>query len=196
MKNTNLKKLATLGVLAACSVVLMLAVRIPFPPAPFLEYDPADIPILIGTFLFGPIWGFGLTVVVSVLQGMTVSAGSGWIGIVMHVAATGCFALLAGFIYRKHHDRKHAYIALVCGVLLQTAIMALMNLWLTPIFMGTPTEAVLQMMIPIIIPFNLLKAGVNAVVTALIYKRIHKFLQRINLFFLLFVELEKVSSES
>ena len=28
---------------------------------------------------------------------------------------------------------------------------------------------------------NLLKAGVNAVVTALIYKRIHKFLQRINL---------------
>ena len=47
--------------------------------------------------------------------------------------------------------------------------------------MGTPTEAVLQMMIPIIIPFNLLKAGVNAVVTALIYKRIHKFLQRINL---------------
>ena len=181
MKNTNLKKLATLGVLAACSVVLMLAVRIPFPPAPFLEYDPADIPILIGTFLFGPIWGFALTVVVSVLQGMTVSAGSGWIGIVMHVAATGCFALLAGFIYRKHHDRKHAYIALVCGVLLQTAIMALMNLWLTPIFMGTPTEAVLQMMIPIIIPFNLLKAGVNAVVTALIYKRIHKFLQRINL---------------
>ena len=111
MKSTNLKKLATLGVLAACSVVLMLAVRIPFPPAPFLEYDPADIPILIGTFLFGPIWGFGLTVVVSVLQGMTVSAGSGWIGIVMHVAATGCFALLAGFIYRKHHDRKHAYIA-------------------------------------------------------------------------------------
>ena len=99
----------------------------------------------------------------------------------MHVAATGCFALLAGSIYRKHHDRKHAYIALVCGVLLQTAIMALMNLWLTPIFMGTPTEAVLQMMIPIIIPFNLLKAGVNAVVTALIYKRIHKFLQRINL---------------
>ena len=109
MKNTNLKKLATLGVLAACSVVLMLAVRIPFPPAPFLEYDPADIPILIGTFLFGPVAGFALTVVVSLLQGLTVSAGSGWIGIVMHVAATGCFALLAGFIYKKHHDRKHAY---------------------------------------------------------------------------------------
>ncbi len=181
MKNTNLKKLATLGVLAACSVVLMLAVRIPFPPALFLEYDPADIPILIGTFLFGPVAGFALTVVVSLLQGLTVSAGSGWIGIVMHVAATGCFALLAGFIYKKHHDRKHAYIALVCGTVVQTAIMALMNLWLTPIFMVTPTEVVLQMLVPIIIPFNLLKAGVNALVTALIYKRIHKVLQKINL---------------
>ena len=56
-----------------------------------------------------------------------------------------------------------------------------MNLWLTPIFMGTPTEVVLQMLVPIIIPFNLLKAGVNAIVTALIYKRIHKVLQKINL---------------
>lgn len=181
MKNTNLKKLATLGVLAACSVVLMLAIRIPFPPAPFLEYDPADIPILIGAFLFGPLWGFGLTAVVSLIQGLTVSAGSGWIGVVMHIAATGCFALLAGLIYGKHRDRKHAYIALALGVAVQTAIMALMNLWLTPVFMGTPREAVMQMMLPIIIPFNLLKAGVNAAVTALVYKRIHKFLKRINL---------------
>ena len=146
MKNTNLKKLATLGVLAACSVVLMLAVRIPFPPAPFLEYDPADIPILIGTFLFGPVAGFALTVVVSLLQGLTVSAGSGWIGIVMHIAATGCFALLAGFIYKKHHDRKHAYIALVCGTIVQTAIMALASLQQKMPLKTTPTLRVARIL--------------------------------------------------
>lgn len=183
MRNNNngLKKLATLGVLAACSIVLMLAIRIPFPPAPFLEYDPADIPIFIGTFLFGPYWGFSLTVVVSLIQGLTVSAGSSWIGIIMHIAATGCFALLAGFVYKKHRDKKHAYIALVLGVMVQTAIMALMNLWLTPVFMGTPRETVMQMMLPVILPFNLIKAGANAVITALIYKRIHKVLQKMNL---------------
>lgn len=181
MKKTDTKKLTTLGVLAACSVVLMYLIRIPFPPAPFLEYDPADVPILIGAFLFGPWWGLALTVIVSVLQGMTVSAGSGIIGIIMHITATGCFAILAGSIYRRRRTRKSAYIALGLGVVVQTVIMALMNLILTPIYMGTPVDVVIGMMIPIIIPFNLLKAGINAVVTALIYKKIHKFLKKINL---------------
>lgn len=170
--------MVTLGALAACSVVLMLLIRIPFPPAPFLEYDPADIPILIGTFLFGPGWGFLLTVVVSLIQGFTVSSGSGVIGIVMHIAATGCFALAAGSIYGRRKSRRSAYLALAVGVLLQTTAMAGMNLWLTPIFMGTPRETVLQMMLPVILPFNLLKAGANAAVTALVYKRISRLIHR------------------
>ena len=180
MKFTT-KTLTSLGVLAAFSVVLMLAIRIPFPPAPFLEYDPADVPILIGAFLFGPIGGLVLTVLVSLLQGLTVSAGSGFIGIVMHFAATGCFAFLAGLLYQKSRTRKTAYISLALGVLLQTAIMAGMNLWLTPIYMETPREAVLAMMLPVIVPFNLIKAGVNALLTALIYKRIHQLLTKLKL---------------
>lgn len=179
MKDT--KKIATMGVLAAFSIVLMYAIRIPFPPAPFLEYDPADVTILIGAFLFGPIWGVILTGVVSILQGLTVSASSGIIGIVMHFAATGSFALLAGYFYSKNKTRKTAYITLAVGVVLQTMIMALMNLWLTPLYMGTPREIVLGMMIPIIIPFNLLKSGINAIITAIIYKRIHKLLKKLNL---------------
>lgn len=180
MKFTT-KTLTSLGVLAAFSVVLMLAIRVPFPPAPFLEYDPADVPILIGAFLFGPVGGLILTALVSLLQGLTVSAGSGFIGIVMHLAATGCFAVFAGFLYQKNRTRKTAYLALALGVLIQTAIMAGMNLWLTPVFMETPREAVLSMMLPVIIPFNLLKAGINALLTAFVYKRIHKLLTKLKL---------------
>ena len=78
MKKTNTKKLTTLGVLAACSIVLVSFIHFPiFPAVSFLENDPADIPILIGTFLFGPIWGVVLTVIVSAIQGFTVSAQSG-----------------------------------------------------------------------------------------------------------------------
>ena len=180
MKFTT-KTLTSLGVLAAFSVVLMLAIRIPFPPAPFLEYDPADVPILIGAFLFGPVGGLILTALVALLQGFTVSAGSGFIGIVMHFAATGCFALFAGFLYKRSRTRKTAYLSLAAGVLIQTAIMAVMNLWLTPIYMGTPRETVLSMMLPVIIPFNLLKAGINALLTAFVYKKIHKLLTKLNL---------------
>jgi riboflavin transporter FmnP len=56
--------------------------------------------------------------------------------------------------------------------------MAGMNLWLTPIFMSTPREAVVQMMLPVIVPFNLLKAGANAAVTLLVYKRISRLIHK------------------
>ncbi|NCA78552.1 MAG: ECF transporter S component, partial [Alphaproteobacteria bacterium] len=83
-------RLAKMGMLVAISVVLVYFIHFPiFPAVPFLEYDPADISILIGTFAFGPLAGLGLTVVTSVVQGLTVSAHSGAYGIIMHIIATG-----------------------------------------------------------------------------------------------------------
>ena len=47
-RTTNIRKLAVMALLVAVSVVLIYAVRFPLiPAAAFLEYDPADIPILI-----------------------------------------------------------------------------------------------------------------------------------------------------
>ena len=45
--------LTRLALMTAASMVLLLLVRIPFPPAPFLVYDPADMPIYITAFAFG-----------------------------------------------------------------------------------------------------------------------------------------------
>lgn len=170
------KKMAVMAMLAAVSVLLVL-IHIPFPPAPFLEYDPADIPILIGTFAYGPTAGIIITVVVSVIQGFTLSASSGIIGIVMHILATGSFALVAGLIYQRKKTRKSAILALGLGVITMTVMMVLMNLIFTPIFMGTPVETVAGMLLPIIIPFNLMKASINAVATLLLYKAVSRFIK-------------------
>ena len=169
------RKLTTIAMLAAVSIVLVALIRIPFPPAPFLEYDPADIPIFICTFLYGPVAGLGLTLVVSVIQGTTVSAGSGIIGIVMHFLATGAFAV--GYLYRLRHNRVGAVVALGAGVAAMTVVMVFCNLIFTPIFMGTPIEAVIPMLLPVIIPFNLLKAGVNGIVTYFVYKPIARLVK-------------------
>ena len=148
------------------------------PAAPFLEYDPADVPILIGTFAFGPVAGFLLTVVVSIIQGMTVSAASGGpIGIIMHIFATGSCVLIAGNIYRRNKTRKTAAIALIVGALVMTGAMVLMNLVLTPIFLGTSMEEVIPMLLPAIIPFNLIKAGLNCAITFVLYKSISHLLK-------------------
>lgn len=172
------RRLTTMAMLTALSIVLVALVHFPlFPAAPFLEYDPADIPIFVGAFLFGPMAGLGLTLVVSVIQGSTVSAGAGIIGISMHFLATGSFAVLAGNIYKRRRTRVGATAAIVVGVLAMTIMMVLCNLVFTPIFMGTPIDAVVKMLVPIIIPFNLAKAGINGVITYLVYKPIARIIQ-------------------
>ena len=78
-QNDSVRKLVVMAMLTALSIVLVYLIRFPiFASAPFLEYDMADVPILIGTFLFGPLSGLALTAVTCVIQGLTVSAGSGW----------------------------------------------------------------------------------------------------------------------
>ena len=167
------RKLAVMGILAAMSIVFVYLIRFPLlPAAPFLEYEPGDIPILICTFLYGPASGFILTVIVSILQGTTVSAGSGIIGIIMHIFATGTFALLSGSLYWRNKSKKSAIIGLIIGTIAMILVMCIFNIALTPIFMGTPRSAVIQMILPIIVPFNLLKAGINSILTFFIYKKV------------------------
>lgn len=170
------RTLTTLGMLAALALVLVSLIHFPIvPAAPFLEYDPADIPIFVGTFLFGPAAGFALTVIVSVIQGLTVSAASGGIiGIFMHIFATGTYVLIAGILYNKNHTRKGAFAAMAAGSLAMTAVMCLWNLIFTPLFLGQNMGDVAAMLIPAIIPFNLLKAGINSFVTYVVYKPIGK----------------------
>ena len=173
------KQLVVMAMFAAISIVFVSIIHFPiFPLAPFLEYDPADIPILICTFAYGPTSGFILTLIVSLIQGFTVSSSSGIIGIIMHIVATGSCAIITGNIYYKNKTKKSAIIALIVGMFVMTAAMAGMNLILTPIFMDTPIDVVIPMILPIIVPFNLLKSGINCFVTFILYKSISNVLKR------------------
>ncbi|MGI6257886.1 MAG: ECF transporter S component [Anaerovoracaceae bacterium] len=177
-RQKNTVKLAKMGMLVAIALVLVSFIHFPlFPAAPFLEYDPADVPIIIGTFAFGPLAGILLTVVTSVVQGTTVSAASGIYGILMHIIATGAFVIVAGLIYKRCKTRKMAVIALLSGVAAMTLVMIPANLLVTPYFMGMPREAIYPLL-PVIIAFNLSKAGINAVITFVLYKRISSFLHK------------------
>lgn len=171
-------RLAKMGMLVAISVVLVYFIHFPiFPAVAFLEYDPADIPILMGTFAFGPLAGVLLTVVTSVIQGLTVSAQSGLYGIIMHIIATSVLVLVAGLIYKKNKTRKGAVLALICGAVAMALVMICANMVITPLFMGVPRTVVWDLM-PFIAGFNLVKAGINGLVTFLLYKRISGFLHR------------------
>lgn len=153
-------KLAKMGMLIGISIILVVLIHVPIiPAAPYLEYDPADIPIFIGTFAFGPLAGLILTIIVSIIQGVTVSAGSQIWGIIMHIMATGSFAIVAGLIYKVKKTRKGAAIAILIGILVMVAVMCIANIIITPIYTGMPRKAVMALIPTAILPFNLIKAG-------------------------------------
>jgi len=176
-KNYSTEKITKLGIMVAVSLVLLMIIRIPFPPAPFLVYDPADIPIYITVFAFGPLEGLAVTLVVCIIQAFLLG-GDLFYGFIMHFVATGIVAVIIGLMYKKNKTRKTAVIALITGVIVATAIMCVMNLLVTPHYMGAPVSAVVAMIPTVIIPFNLLKAGINSLITFLVYKRISGLLHR------------------
>ncbi len=178
-KNTNVNLLVKASLLAALSIVLMYVVRFPiFPQAAYLEYDMADVPILIGTFMFGPAIGLAITFIVCIIQALSVSASSGWVGAVMHFVSTGGLVLVAGLIYKKMHTRKGAVIGLTVGGALMVLLMIPLNLIMTPLFNGVPVDVVKGMLVPIIIPFNAIKAAINCTVTFIVYKALGKVLKQ------------------
>ncbi len=185
-------RIAAMGVFTALSIVLVYFIHLPiFPAVPFLEYDPADIPIIICAYLYGPQHGLILTVIVSVVQGLTVSAQSGWIGILMHILSTGALVIAnsglrvlllkckekAGVLSRAGLVNV---VSLVAGVVAMTATMGLWNLLFTPMFMGVTLDVVLPLM-PFIIAFNVIKAAINSVIALAVYKLMpQKLIERLS----------------
>ena len=171
---TKTRKLTTLAGFAAIACVLMMVVRIPV--VSFLSYEPKDVAIVIAGFIFGPLAVFTLSLVVSLVEMVTVS-DTGPIGLIMNIISTCAFACTAAAIYKRRKTLSGAVFGLVCGALLSTSVMMLWNYIIVPIYLGIPREAVVEMLLPVFLPFNLVKGGLNAALTLLLYKPLMKALR-------------------
>lgn len=178
--NFKTKKTAMLGVLAALAYLSVVLINIPVVSVDFLKYEPKDVIITLGGFMFGPVSAALLSVVVSFLEMVTISS-TGIIGCVMNILSTWGFACVATLIYKRVHTLKGAIIGLAAGCLTATALMLLWNYLITPLYMGLAREAVVEMLLPIFLPYNLLKCAMNAALTMLIYKPLVTALRRANL---------------
>jgi riboflavin transporter FmnP len=85
----------------------------------------------------------------------------------MHFIATGTLITVTSFSYRKF---KKLEISLLLGTVSMAVIMSIANLIFTPIYLGVSVKQVLPLIIPVIIPFNLIKAGINSIITYLLTK--------------------------
>jgi riboflavin transporter FmnP len=203
MTNLNVKsrtiKIAKMGLMLAVTVVCGYVTFPILYMAPYLLFELQDIPILIAGLVFGPISGFVIGVAAIILRSFMLPLPGDYYGVTMHIIAIGVYVLVTCAIYHKLKTKEwgpaslsigickmqvqllppfSGLFSLVVGGLCMTAAMMPSNIIITPLFMGAPVEAVYAMLLPVLLPFNLLKMVINTVVVFLLYKRLSPFLHK------------------
>jgi len=177
----NIRELVIAAMLAALAFVSMLFIRFTM-FADFLSYDPKDVIIIIGGFLFGPVTAICVIVVVSLVEMVTISTTGFW-GLIMNIISSMSFVLPAVMIYRWKRSLAGAVIGLFIGIITVTGVMLLWNYLIVPLYMPFVTRAdVVGMLATIFLSFNLVKSALNAAIVMLLYKPVSVALQQARLY--------------
>ena len=168
-KRRNLRYVIVVGMLSAIAFCAMLLGKLVPNVAGFLSYDPKDAVIVIAGFIYGPLTSLVISVIVSLIEMVTVSS-TGLYGLLMNVVSTCAFAIPAAAVYKKMRSKKGAFIGLAAGVATMAGMMVLWNYIITPLYMGVPREQVAGMLATVFLPFNLIKGVINAALVMIVYK--------------------------
>ena len=170
--NTNkwdTRQLVTMALMCAIGVLLSFVEFPLLPGVTWLKYDASAMPAMVCGFAFGPAAGLAVGVVGAVIHGILMA---GFSGAVMNILVVAGFILPAALVYRRSRTFKSGVVGLVLSAITATVMAILGNLVITPMWLGVPLDAVVAMILPILTPFNLIKAGINAVLTLIVYKSI------------------------
>ena len=189
------RKLALIGLFSAVSTILMLfEIPVPFAP-PFYKLDLSEIPVLIGTFAFGPIAGVVIEFLKIAVKTAIKGTSTAFVGEIANFVIGCSMVIPAGIIYKMNKSRKTAVVGLVTGTLVMAAAGAMINAFvLLPAYSaayGMPLDAIIGMgtavnasvkdvftfVLICVAPFNLIKGVVVSVLTLFLYKRISRFVK-------------------
>ncbi len=194
----KVNKMVKIGLLAALAGVLMLVFKFPLPFAPpFMTVDFGDVPSLIAGFALGPIAGIITVIIKNIINVMFNGTMTAFVGEFSNMIVGSAFVGISALVYKKHKTRKHAIFGLAVGLICMTLIATLSNYFVVfPLYakaFGIPIQALVDqaamvnarvssfeaLMLFAVVPFNLVKGALNALVTIFIYKYISDIFKRI-----------------
>lgn len=171
-QNTNrwsTKQLVTMALMCALSAIFMF-VQIPLiPAAPFLSYDPSLVPAMVCGFAFGP--GSGMAVAAMSIVIHALMTGD-WVGALMNLVATVGFILPAAAFYARRRTFAAGVTGLVLSVACATVLSVIANLTIGVWFWYGSIDYIMPLVLPAIVPFNLIKTVLNSVLTVAVYKAV------------------------
>lgn len=169
------RRLVRTAVLAALSLLLM-QVELPlFPAYPFLRYDPSNVVVVVGAFLFGTVTGTWIIILRSVLNQL-ISGNP--LGTMMSCLASLSFVVPASIIYHRKRSLRGGLLGMALGTLCLIVSMIIANWFVVRWFGFLPEERVAGYCLYVVPAFNLVKAGIDTAACLLVYKRAGRILRR------------------
>ncbi|ADK68655.1 conserved hypothetical protein [Olsenella uli DSM 7084] len=168
------KRIAVTALFCAVAAICTLLLEFPIlPGVTWLKYDPSGIVALVAGFAFGP----STAAVVSVIPYLVhLATQSGVYGVIMAILATLSLSVPAALVYRRDTTMRGAVLGMAVGAVVCLVACILGNIAITPLYAGMSADAVVALVVPALLPFNLLKIAINCVVAALVYKPVSKAL--------------------
>lgn len=190
--NIKVRYLVFTAVFSAISVVLMyLEISIPIVPS-FIKFDFSDLPALVCSFAFGPLYGVLVCLLKNLLH-LFASQTAG-VGELAKFIMGAIFAFTAGTIYKYHKTRGGAVISSVSAAFAMGILSVPFNNFLIyPLYykLGLAKEAILGMYKAILpsvdsifaalcvfnLPFTICKGLIVSLIAFFIYKPLSPILK-------------------
>lgn len=169
----KIKKIVMSALFCALAYVIMFVFRI---RVGFLTFDAKDAVIALSGLLFGPASALSVSFTVALIEMVSVSTTGFW-GFLMNFLSSATFSCTVAVIYKYRHDIKGAVIGLLSSVFTTTAVMLLLNLFITPIYTGSSMSAIVSLIPTLLFPFNLTKVILNASLVLILYKPISRVMK-------------------
>lgn len=192
MKKNNIRGLTVSAIMGALSfVIMLLAFSIPIVPS-FIEFDFSELPALITSFAFGPLYGVLVCLIKNLLHLFITKTMA--VGEISNFLLGAIFVYVAGVVYKHKKNRAGALIGAFSGSAIMAIVSVFTNYYIVyPIYaiLFMPKEAILgaykailptvnnlwQALIIFNVPFNMVKGFTVSLVCFVIYKKLSPILK-------------------
>ncbi len=168
------RRMASLAMLSALAALFMRFVQLPIMPgAPYLKFDPSEIPTLLAGVLYGPGSAVLVALFKNVVYVLLFGSGTGWVGPFANFAAVAFFTATAAWMYRREPDLGGLAKGIALGAVARAVLMVpvLLGVVLPVFFNYNPTDLAMvqRRILPLLwstfVPFNLITSVVNGALT-------------------------------
>ncbi|AMP20532.1 hypothetical protein AZF37_04525 [endosymbiont 'TC1' of Trimyema compressum] len=174
----NTRKFVILALLGALSGLLMFFEFPILPTAPFLQYDPSDVPVIFAGLFFGPLGGIIVALVKSLIFAISGKNATGFIGLIAAIIASVTLLLGTVSIYRYKAKKISLVAGIIIGTIGLTVVMALLNQFFLLNAWGIEEAARGPLVLGAVIPFNIIKGLISSILGCLLFLGLKNRLQR------------------